>query len=64
VQFADVAYPVARALQSKYSFAINDAGLERAVELARQKRAATDSTGQGGPGAGAPPAGEPVPPTP
>ena len=74
VQFADVAYPVARALQSKYSFAINDAGLERAVEAARQKRAAADSTGQGAPDAGAPstgapstgapPAGETVPPTP
>jgi hypothetical protein len=45
VQFADVAYPVARSLQNKYSFTINDAGLERAVEKARQIRAAADSTG-------------------
>ncbi len=54
VQFADVAYPVARSLQNKYTFAINDAGLERAVEKARQIRAAADSTGGA---AGAPPAG-------
>jgi parvulin-like peptidyl-prolyl isomerase len=40
VQFADVAYPVARALQTKYSFAINEAGLERAVEAARKLREA------------------------
>jgi peptidyl-prolyl cis-trans isomerase D len=42
-QFADVAYPVARALQTKYEFAFNDAGLERAVERAKQLRAAADS---------------------
>jgi peptidyl-prolyl cis-trans isomerase D len=42
-QFADVAYPVARALQTKYEFAFNDAGLERAVEKAKQLRAAADS---------------------
>jgi len=61
VQFADVAYPVARSLQNKYTFAINDAGLERAVEKARQIRAAADSTGgAGAPPAGAPPAGTPA----
>ncbi len=43
VQFADVAYPVARALQSKYDFVLNDAGLERAVERAKQLRASADS---------------------
>lgn len=47
VQFADVAYPVARALQSKYTFSINDAGLERAIEKARQLRAAADSAPPG-----------------
>jgi hypothetical protein len=70
VQFADVAYPVARSLQNKYSFTINDAGLERAVEKARQIRAAADSTGGAAGGAaapaGAPPAEPPMtpPPTP
>jgi len=44
VQFADVAYPVARALQTKYEFSLNDAGLERAIEKARQLRAAADSS--------------------
>ncbi len=43
VQFADVAYPVARALQSKYEFNINDVGLERAVEAAKALRAKADS---------------------
>ncbi len=43
VQFADVAYPVSRALQTKYEFSLNDAGLERAIERARQLRAAADS---------------------
>ncbi len=38
VQFADIAYPVAHALQSKYSFSISDAGIERAIERARQLR--------------------------
>lgn len=63
VQFADVAYPVARALQNKYTFAITDAGLERAVEKARQLRAAADSAG-GADGAGAPPASQPSAPEP
>ena len=35
VQFVDVAYPVSRALQKKYEFAVNDAGLERVVERPR-----------------------------
>ncbi len=45
-QFADVAYPVARALQAKYDFAVNDAGLERAIEKAKVLRAASDSAPQ------------------
>ncbi len=44
VQFADVAYPVARALQNKFSFTLNDASIERAVEKAKALRAAKDST--------------------
>ncbi len=48
VQFADVAYPVARALQTKYTFSLNDVGLERAVEQARQLRAGTDSAAPAG----------------
>jgi hypothetical protein len=58
VQFADVAYPVARALQNKYSFTLNEPGLERAVEKAKQLRAAADSAGQ----AAVPPAPGAVPP--
>lgn len=42
-QFVDVAYPIARALQKKYSFSVNDAGLDRVVELARAVRATADS---------------------
>ena len=53
-QFVDVAYPVARALQKKYQFSVNDAGLDKAVEQAAAVRANVDSTrakavpGQGG----------------
>ena len=43
VQFADLAYPVARALQSKYSFSMNDVALERSIEEAKKLRAAADS---------------------
>ena len=69
VQFADVAYPVARALQNKYAFSLNEPGLERALEKARQLRAAADSTGVAQPGAAqpmTPPAGDSgaTPPTP
>jgi peptidyl-prolyl cis-trans isomerase D len=45
-----VAYPVARALQTKYEFSLNDAGLERAIEKARQLRAAADSAPPAVPG--------------
>lgn len=58
IQFADVAYPVARALQSKYAFTLNEPGLERALEKARQLRAAADSTGGA---AGAAPPGAAAP---
>ncbi len=54
-QFADVAYPVARALQTRYDFSLNDAGLERAVEQARQLRSASDSAAPPTPGLSAPP---------
>ena len=42
-QFVEVSYPVARALQKKYEFAVNDAGLDRVVERAKQVRATADS---------------------
>ena len=62
VQFADVAYPVARALQSKYTFSINDAGLARAIEAAKTKRAAADSAPPAPSDSGAPPVQMPVSP--
>jgi hypothetical protein len=69
-QFVDVPYPVARALQKKYSFSVNDAGLDKAVEKAKSVRATEDSlkakngppAGAGAPPAGAPPAGAGAPP--
>lgn len=74
-QFVDVPYKVARAVQGKYPFSINDAGLDKAVERAKSVRATADSLrvqggnpgGAGGPPAGAPPAGAPpagAPPAP
>jgi peptidyl-prolyl cis-trans isomerase D len=42
VQFVDVSYPVARALQRKYEFSVNDAGLDRVVERARLVRSTAD----------------------
>jgi parvulin-like peptidyl-prolyl isomerase len=56
-QFVDVPYPVARALQNKYPFSINDAGLDKAVEKAKTVRATADSLRAKQGGAGAPPAG-------
>ncbi len=41
--FVDVSYPVARALHKKYEFAINEAGLDGAIERAKQVRATADS---------------------
>lgn len=38
VEFVDVPYPLARALQTKYDFRINDAGLDAVVEKARVVR--------------------------
>ena len=43
VQFIDVPYPVARALQSKYSYVVNDAGLDKVIERAKTVRATADS---------------------
>lgn len=42
-QFIDVPYPVARALQHKYEFSVNDVGLDKAVERAKSVRATADS---------------------
>ena len=64
-QFVDVPYPLARALQHKYDYSVNDVGLDKAVERAKAVRATADSlrakngppAGPGAPpGAGAPPA--------
>lgn len=74
--FADVAYPVARTLQKKYKYTINDAGLTKAVEKAKTVRGTADSLkakqGPPTPGAapttpppaGTPPAGGTTPPPP
>ncbi len=43
--FVEVAYPVAFALQQKYSFSINEAGLDKVMELAKNLRASSDSAG-------------------
>ncbi len=66
-QFIEVPYPVARALQAKYPFAVNDAGLDKVVEKAKAVRATADSLrakspAGGPPGAGAPPQGAPPAP--
>lgn len=42
-QFVDVSYPVARGLQKKYAFRVNDAGLDKVVEAAKAVRATADS---------------------
>jgi hypothetical protein len=62
-QFVDVPYPVARALQRKFSFSINDAGLDKVVEKAKSVRATADSlkAGKGAPTEA--PAGAPSPDT-
>lgn len=41
--FADVAYPLAFALQHMYSFSINEAGLDRVLEKAKALRESADS---------------------
>lgn len=59
VPFVDVPYPVARALQKKYSFNINEAGLDKVIELAKGVRAKADSAK--GPAAAAPAPATPAP---
>ena len=62
-QFVDVPYPVARALQRKFEYSVNDAGLDKVVERAKSVRATSDSLkARQGPPAGAPaPGAAPVP---
>lgn len=43
VPFVDIQYPVARALEHKFEFSVNDAGLDKAVEKAKSVRASADS---------------------
>jgi hypothetical protein len=67
VPFVDIQYPVARALEHKYPFSVNDGALDKAVEKAKSVRATADSlrAKQGPPmpgaGAGAPPPAATVP---
>ncbi len=42
-QFVEIPYPLARALQSKYEYSVNDAGLDKVVERAKSIRATADS---------------------
>ncbi|WP_396207399.1 peptidylprolyl isomerase [Gemmatimonas sp.] len=63
VPFVDVPYPVARAVQQKYSFNINEAGLDKVIELAKGVRAKSDSSKVPG-GAPAPGAQQPAAPAP
>lgn len=51
VPFVDVPYPVARAVQKKYTFSINEAGLDKVIEQAKGVRAKSDSSKVGAPGA-------------
>ncbi|MBL0172980.1 MAG: peptidylprolyl isomerase [Gemmatimonadaceae bacterium] len=62
-QFVDVPYPVARALQHKFDYAVNDAGLDKVVERAKTVRATADSLkAKQGPPPGAPaPGAAPIP---
>jgi peptidyl-prolyl cis-trans isomerase D len=55
VGFVDVPYPVARALQQKFEYSVNDAGLDKVIERAKAVRATADSVrAQKGPQPGAP----------
>lgn len=58
VGYADIAYPVARSLEKKYKFSVNDAGLDKALEKAKSVRGSADSLkakqGPPTPGAAAP----------
>lgn len=64
IGFADIAYPVARALQKKYKYTINDAGLTKAIEKAKTVRGSADSlkAKQGPPSPGGAPVPAPAPP--
>lgn len=42
-QFVDVVYPVASALHAKYSFTVNESGLDKVIEKAKTLRASSDS---------------------
>jgi parvulin-like peptidyl-prolyl isomerase len=64
VAFVDVPYPVGRALQKKYNFAINDAGLDKVIEKAKAVRATADSLKAKQAPPAAPGAVAPVTPTP
>ena len=58
--FVDVPYPVARALQKKYTFSINEDALDKVIEKAKTARASADSAkAQQAPPAAAPPAATP-----
>ena len=66
VPFVDIPYPVTRAVQQKYEFSINEAGLDAVIEKAKSVRATSDSLkAQQAPPPGAPtPGGAPQPPAP
>ena len=54
--FVDIPYPIARALQKKFTYAVNDGALDKAVDKAKAVRATADSlrAKQGPPMPGAP----------
>ncbi|HEY0931859.1 MAG TPA: peptidylprolyl isomerase [Gemmatimonas sp.] len=44
VPFVEVSYPLAHAVQTKYSFSINEAGLDKVIEKAKTIRSSADSS--------------------
>jgi peptidyl-prolyl cis-trans isomerase D len=62
--FVDIPYPVARALQQKYAFSVNEAALDKAVERAKAVRGTADSLRAQQPPPAAAPAGDSVPKAP
>ena len=60
--FVSVATPVANVLRQKYSYSMNDAGFDRAVEQAAKIRNSADSARSAGQPASAVPLGPPTPP--
>lgn len=54
VAFVDVPYPVARALQQKFEFSINETALDKAIEKAKTVRSTADSLKAGQAPAAAP----------